>query len=96
VLGAFVVCFRKPIDEAGMRGVKDLLEGVGKVVKDGCGYAWDGVCIAVAMPQSVAPKMEMGSEEWGDVCQDCGFEFVDFEEKGRNEYSGWFYGFFHI
>lgn len=90
MLGAFVVCFRKPIDEAGMRRVKDLLEGVGKVAKEGCGYAWDGVCVAVAMPQSVAPKMEMGSEEWGDVCQDYGFEFVDFEEKGRNEYSGRF------
>lgn len=83
-----MVCFRKPIDQTGLGRVKDLLAGVGRVVKDGCGLSWDGVCVAVAMPQSVAPKMEMSSDEWGDVCQDHGFEFVDFEEKGRNEYSG--------
>jgi len=88
VLGAFIVCFRKPINEDDLRGVKELLEKLGEVVKEGCGYAWDGVCLAVAMPQSTSPCLERTSEEWEDICQESGFEFVDFEAKGRNEYSG--------
>jgi len=49
VLGAFIVCFRKPVDEVEMGKVKELLECVGEVVKEGCGYGWDGVCLAVGM-----------------------------------------------
>lgn len=86
------MCFRKPVDDAGLRNVRALLDGVGRVVKEGCGGAWDGVCVAVAMPQSVAPRLEMVADDWADLCQDYGFEFVDFEEKGRNEYSGEFCG----
>ncbi|PBP27977.1 alpha and gamma adaptin binding protein p34 [Diplocarpon rosae] len=87
VLGAFVVCFRKPINEEGLQEVKALLEGVSEVVKEGCGLMWDGVCLAVAMPQSTTPYLEKSCEEWEEVCQEYGFEFVDFEKKGRNEYS---------
>jgi hypothetical protein len=87
-LGAFIVCFRKPINEAGLKDVKELLEGVGEVVKEGCGMTWDGVCLAVAMPQSVTPYLEKSFDEWEELCQEFGFEFVDFESKGRNQYSG--------
>lgn len=88
VLGAFVVCFRKPVDEAGLKDVKVLLENVAEVVKEGCGYSWDGVCLAVAMPQSKTPYLEKSFDEWEELCQEFGFEFVDFESKGRNEFSG--------
>lgn len=88
VLGAFVVCFKKPINEEELKHVKELLEGVSEVVKEGCGLMWDGVCLAVAMPQSITPYLEKRDEEWEEVCQEYGFEFVDFEKKGRNEYSG--------
>lgn len=68
--------------------MKEMLESVGEVVKEGCGMAWDGVCLAVAMPQGVTPYLEKSFDEWEELCQDFGFEFVDFESKGRNEYSG--------
>ncbi|OWP02249.1 hypothetical protein B2J93_1037 [Marssonina coronariae] len=87
VLGAFVVCFRKPINEEGLKEVRALLEGVSEVIKEGCGLMWDGVCLAVAMPQSTTPCLEKSGEEWEEVCQEYGFEFVDFEKKGKNEYS---------
>ncbi|RFU28840.1 hypothetical protein B7463_g7487, partial [Scytalidium lignicola] len=86
-LGAFVVCFRRPVNEKGLDDVKILLENVSEVVKEGCGYSWDGVCLAVAMSQSTTPYLEKSFEEWDDFCQDFGFEFVDFEAKGRNEFS---------
>jgi hypothetical protein len=89
-LGAFVICFRKPINEAELKDVRDLLERVCEVVKEGCGMMWDGVCLAVAMPQSVTPYLEKSFDEWDELCQEFGFEFVDFENKGRNEYSGKF------
>jgi hypothetical protein len=52
--------------------------------------SWEGVCLAVGMKQSATPYLEKSHEEWEDVCQEYGFEFVDFEAKGRNEYSGTF------
>ncbi|ESZ95171.1 hypothetical protein SBOR_4435 [Sclerotinia borealis F-4128] len=87
VLGAFIVCFRKPVDETELQAFKTLLETVAEVVNEGCGYAWEGVCLAVAMPQSTTPYLEKSFEEWEDLCQEHCFEFVDFESKGRNEYS---------
>lgn len=45
---------------------------------------------ATGMPQSQTPFLEMSSEAWEDVCQDYGFEWVDFESKGRNEFAGEF------
>jgi hypothetical protein len=88
VLGAFLVAFRKPVDEKELGEVKELLARVGEVAREGCGYGWDGVCVAVGMPQSTTPYLEMSAEEWDDVCQDSGFEYVDFEGKGKNEFSG--------
>lgn len=88
VLGAIVVCFRKPINDAGLHEIKVLLENVAEVVKEGCGFSWDGVCLAVAMPQSTTPYLEKSFDDWEDLCQEVGFEFIDFESKGRNEYAG--------
>jgi hypothetical protein len=90
VLGAFVVCFRRPIDENALKEVRALLENVAEVAKEGCGYSWDGVCLAVAMPQSTTPYLEKSFDEWEEFCQEFGFEYVDFESKGRNEYAGKF------
>jgi hypothetical protein len=88
VLGAFIVCFRKPVNDEGFKNIKYLLSSVAEVVKEGCGYSWDGVCLAVSMPQSTTPYLEKAFEEWEDTCQEFGFEFVDFESKGRNEFAG--------
>jgi hypothetical protein len=82
-----VVCFRKPVDAAALEDVRELVKRVGEVVKEGCGYGWDGVALAVALPQGISPCLELG-DEWEDWCQDLGFEFVDWEKKGRNEFGG--------
>ena len=61
---------------------------VAEVVKKGCGHGWDGVCLAVAMPQSVTPHLPLGMEEGEELCREAGFEYVEAEAKGRNEYGG--------
>ncbi|EHL00389.1 putative Small nuclear ribonucleoprotein Sm D3 [Glarea lozoyensis 74030] len=87
VLGGFVVCFRKPTTEKELEEIKELLKHVQEVVKEGCGYSWDGVCLAVGMKQSITPFLDISHEDWEDTCQDHGFEFIDFELAGKNEYK---------
>ncbi|KAH8147277.1 uncharacterized protein LAJ45_08755 [Morchella importuna] len=85
-LGGFVVTFRRPQDEAGLEAIKKRLAALQRVV-GACGYAWDGVCLAVAMPQSLRPVLERSADEWEDLCRGYGFEYVDYEFRGRNEYG---------
>ncbi|KAI9791575.1 MAG: hypothetical protein M1833_001496 [Piccolia ochrophora] len=88
VLGAMVVGFRKPIDPKALDGVKALLDAASAVATHGCGPGWDGVLLAVAMPQSTTPILSVSFEEWEDLCQDLGFEYVDVEMTGRNQFGG--------
>lgn len=64
------------------------LRAVADVIQKASGYAWDGVCLAVAMPQSTTPYLEKEAEEWEELCREYGFEYVDAEAKGRNEFGG--------
>lgn len=61
------------------------------MIKDGCGDYWDGVVLAVGMKQDVVPNLEISDMEWEDVCGRFGprggFEWVDFEGVGRNEFN---------
>jgi len=81
------VCFRKPVDDAALLETRSLLQHVGEVVKIGCGDSWDGVALAVGMPQSTKPFLEKSFEEWEELCQESGFEYIDLEARGLNEYS---------
>ena len=48
---------------------------------------WDGTCLAVATRQSLTTGFRVQAEEWEDFCRECGFEFIDGEAKGRNEFG---------
>ncbi|KAI9860748.1 MAG: hypothetical protein M1813_005671 [Trichoglossum hirsutum] len=87
VLGAFLLVFRKPVDEDALEAVKNSLKAISTVVKRGCGYAWDGICLAVGTAQSETPHLQLEFEEWEDVCREFQFEYVDSEAKGRNEFG---------
>lgn len=52
------------------------------------GGPWDGVCLAMRMPQTETPYLTVSHDQWEDKCRDHGFEFVDFEQKGKNEFGG--------
>lgn len=87
VLGAWVYCFRKPVTQDHLETVKKTLRAVQDAIERACGYSSDAVCLAVAMPQSTTPYMDMSHDEWDEICMEHGFEFVDGEAKGRNEYG---------
>ncbi|KAI5787150.1 hypothetical protein EDC01DRAFT_729238 [Geopyxis carbonaria] len=87
VIGAFVVTFRKPQDEADLATIKSTLTAAHALIT-ACGPAWDGVCLAVAMPQSLQPHLDLPEDEsWDGLARDHGFEFVDFEARGVDEYG---------
>ena len=88
VVGAWVYCFRRPLDEEGVDELREALKAISDVTERGGGYGWEGVKIAVAMPQSTTPYVEKNFEEWDELCGEYGFEYSDFEAKGRNEYGG--------
>lgn len=67
---------------------RSLLRAVAEIIEKGFGYAWDGVCLAVAMPQSTTPYLQKEVEEWEELCTEFGFEYVDVEAVGRNEFGG--------
>lgn len=87
VLGAWILCFRKPVKEDEVDKIKETLKAIADVIERACGYAGDNICLAVAMPQSMTPHLDKTSEEWEELCMEYGFEFVDSEAKGKNEFG---------
>lgn len=67
--------------------IKETLQAIADVIEKACGYGGDQVCLAVAMPQSTTPYLEKSAEEWDELCMEYGFEFVDSEAKGKNEFG---------
>lgn len=75
------------------------MDAVQKVVEKGAGLGWDGVCLAVGVRGRTAGLVGTseavveeraggwGFEEWEDAARDKGFEYVDAEAKGRNEFG---------
>ncbi|MCJ1363594.1 hypothetical protein MMC16_002701 [Acarospora aff. strigata] len=87
VVGAVVLCFKRAVDEEDLGRIKSTLEAVSTVVRKGCRYGWDGVCLAVSMPQSVTPHLPLEFEEAEELCREAGFEYIEGDAKGRNEFG---------
>lgn len=63
------------------------MQAVADAIERACGFSGDQVCLAVAMPQTTTPYLDMPSEDWEDICTNTGFEYVDFEKNGKNEFG---------
>ena len=86
-LGAWVYCFRKPVTAEDLKAIEAVMKAIAEVIKTGCGYSWDGQCLAVATSQSTTPNLQKSFEDWEELCREHNFEFVDAEAKGRNEFG---------
>ncbi|CAN9285540.1 unnamed protein product [Alternaria sp. RS040] len=86
-LGAWIYCFKKPVETKDLDVIKETMQAVSDVIERACGYGGDMVCLAVAMPQSITPYLEKSHEEWEELAMDYGFEYVDSEKKGKNEFG---------
>lgn len=86
-LGAWVYCFKRPVEEKDVDKVKETMQAISDVIERACGYGGDIACLAVAMPQSVTPYLDKSHEEWEELAMDYGFEYIDSEKKGKNEFG---------
>ncbi|KAK5142285.1 hypothetical protein LTR04_002281 [Oleoguttula sp. CCFEE 6159] len=86
-VGAWIYAFRKPTTSEELDTIKLTMKAIQGVIETACGYSWDGVCLAVATLQSITPHLERSSEEWEELCSEVGFEYVDGEVKGKNEFG---------
>lgn len=87
VLGGWVYCFKKPVETKDLDIIKDTMQAISDVIERACGYAGDTVCLAVAMPQSTTPYLEKTGDEWEELCMEHGFEYIDSEAKGKNDFG---------
>ncbi|KAK4980981.1 hypothetical protein LTR28_010244, partial [Elasticomyces elasticus] len=68
---------------------RDVIRAVQWVVEEHCGLGWDGTLLAVALPAHIGA----GTDERFDVAAydkdaiDAGFEVIDSEATGRNEFG---------
>lgn len=94
MLGGVIVVFPLPVhsDSEEGKASKDLIQHVGKVVKDGLGrLGWDGValCLGVGEIDDV--------DVWDDCCIESRLEFVQVRNQttpSRNEFGGRSFPFF--
>lgn len=88
VLGGVVCVFEVPssssksqTSSAQKERTKNLVESVGKVVREGLGgWEWEGVGLAVGVTSLTGNETEVDMEdqinEWDDLCAEWGLEFV--------------------
>lgn len=86
-VGAFIFTFRRPLAQSDIDDVEAALKALSDVIEHSGGYGWEGMKLAVAMTQTKTPWLEKTHEEWDELCGAHGFEYVDFEAKGRNDYG---------
>ncbi|PZC91808.1 Adaptin-binding domain containing protein [Pyrenophora tritici-repentis] len=86
-LGAWIYCFKRPVEAGDLETIKQTMQAVSDVIERACGYDGDVVCLAIAMPQSTTPYLEKSSEEWEELAMDYGFEYIDSEKKGKNDFG---------
>jgi len=67
--------------------IKSTIEAIKSVISKATGDYWEGTCLAVGMKQGTTTSLRLEGEEWEDFCQTHGFEYIDAEAKGRNEFG---------
>jgi hypothetical protein len=87
-LGAWIYCFRRPVEAKDLDEIQKTLKVIAQAIERAAGFSFDGACLAVAMPQGTTPYLDKSFEEWEGICGEHGFEYIDSEAKGRNEFGG--------
>ncbi|KAF2723608.1 hypothetical protein K431DRAFT_301515 [Polychaeton citri CBS 116435] len=90
-VGGWIFCFRGPVDKGGQKKIEETLESLQSVVQDhNGGEGADNIMLCVRMPplqNAVSAQSVVASAEWEDVCFAHGFEYIDYNAKGTNEFG---------
>ena len=82
-----------------MKTIKEVVEWHSGDWNENANGGSEALLLAVGMRQSISPCLEIGGEEWEDLCRECGaWEWIDGEvaepvDSGtaavqRNEFGG--------
>lgn len=81
-----MVCFRKCRETADLDAIRKLLTTIHEVIEHHTGSSYstsEPLLLAVGMQQTMLPSLAMESEEWEDICRECGgWEWIDGEVDG--------------
>jgi len=84
-----VICFKKPRERADLETIRTLLTTIYEVIEHHVGDAYvtsEPLLLAVGVQQTAKPSLVMESEEWEDLCGECGgWEWIDGELDGTSE-----------
>lgn len=67
--------------------IKSTLKAVEQVIRCACGYAWEGTCLAIAMPHGETSRLQLTFDDWDEICRDLGFEYIEANAQGMNEFG---------
>lgn len=89
-VGAWLYCFRKPQQSSEKTAIEETMKSISEVSEQHIGYGSDALMLAVAMAPSSIPveaSNQLGQEEWEDTCLEYGFEYIDFNAYGANDFG---------
>ena len=90
-IGAWVVCFNKPKDNADLDALRSILTTIHEIIESHHSSSYSSsepLLLAVGMQQSISPSLDLEVDDWDDLCSECGgWEWVDGEigegEEGK-------------
>ena len=68
--------------------VKETMHAIATVIEHNCGHGWDVTLLAVAIGHTTVPQLRCELNEWEECCTQYGFEYVDAEAHGQNQFGG--------
>jgi len=93
-IGGWIYCVDKAQLSQPGGGASDRFDKIIKSVEDvitkACGYTWEGVKLAVATSSTkmkTTNSKPLSADEWDDRCMEYGFEFIDAEAHGKNQFG---------
>lgn len=87
-VGAWVYCFPRQADGKISVGAEEAMKSIQEVVEEHS-YGGETVFLAVAKPtgKQITNRAAGDQEQREDVCIQYGFEYVDYEATGKNEFG---------
>ncbi|GAB7345608.1 hypothetical protein MBLNU457_3907t1 [Dothideomycetes sp. NU457] len=95
-IGGWIYCVDKSVllqatsDSSASDRFDKIIKSIEDVISKACGYSWEGVKLAVATSSSKTKTTDsktFSADEWDDRCMEYGFEFIDAEAHGKNQFS---------
>ena len=104
-VGAWILCFKKPRKKEDLAVIQTALKTIHEIIEHHAESSYstqEPLLLAVGTRQLMNPNLEIGEDEWDEMCRQCGgWEWIDGEvademvdegkgsgEQERNEFGG--------